>query len=93
MPRFEVVPGALAAESQRLASHAPVVAQLGGAMHGAAAEAASAAGHAGASGSLASLGATAAGVLAQLEASLAGLAAATDAAGRRYERTDAGLFR
>jgi hypothetical protein len=31
--------------------------------------------------------------MAQLEASLAGLAAATDAAGRRYQRTDEGLFR
>jgi hypothetical protein len=93
MPGFEVVPSTLSVESQRLAGHAPTAGELGGVLSAAGAGAADAAGDAGASGALANLGASAAGVLAQLEASLAGLAAATQAAGRRYENTDAGQFR
>jgi len=93
MARFEVVPSALGTEARRIATHAPTVTQVNGALGAAGLAAAGAAGDSRASAGLGALGARLAGTLTELEASIAGLATATHAAGRRYENTDEGQMR
>jgi hypothetical protein len=93
MSRFEVIPAAVTVEAQRLGTHPATLAQVGGTLHAAGADAVAASGHDGAAGALGALHGTAAGALAQLEASVHGLAAATHAAARRYVNTDESLLR